>query len=96
MPDAKKSIIIITCSIVGCVVTLLTCGVLIGGMKTEVVHLKADSTEVHGKLSGIETRQTNMETEQAFLKGVVVTKLDSIQGTVNKMQVQVDDLMRAE
>ena len=96
MPDAKKSIIIITCSIVGCVVTLLTCGVLIGGMKTDVVRLKSDTNEVFTKLEVIDTRQNGMETKQAFLEGVVSTQLTNIQTTVSKMEKQVDDLIRAD
>jgi hypothetical protein len=78
MAESKKQTVIMTCSIVGCIVTLITCGVLIGGMKTEVVHLKEGQKEAFDKLQIIEDKQTGMETKQAFLEGVVSTKLDNL------------------
>lgn len=91
MAESKKQTVVMTCSIVGCIVTLITCGVLIGGMKTEVVHLKEDSAEMFSKFKVMDTRQTGMETKQAFLEGVVSTQLTNIQTSVTKIEKRVDD-----
>jgi hypothetical protein len=91
MAEARKQTIVMVCSIVACVVTLLTCGVLIGGMKTEVVHLAEDTAELFSKFDIIDTRQTGMETKQAFLEGVVSTQLTNIQASVTKIEKRVDD-----
>jgi predicted nucleic acid-binding Zn-ribbon protein len=60
-------------------------------MKTEVQHLKDDTTTLNEKLVVIDRRQTGMETKQAFLEGVVSTQLDNIQKSVTKIEKRVDD-----
>ena len=96
MAERTKNGIIITCAIVACIVTLLTCGTLIGGMRTEVTQLKNETIDHKAKLESVDTRQTNMETKQAFLEGVVSTRLETIQASVTKIEKRVDDLVRAE
>ncbi|MCK5016011.1 MAG: hypothetical protein KAS32_02975 [Candidatus Peribacteraceae bacterium] len=90
MAETRKQTIVMMCSIVGCIVTLITCGTLIGGMKTDVVHLKAETVKMCSKLDSIETRQDGMATKQAFLEGVVSTQLSNIQTSVNKIEKRVD------
>jgi hypothetical protein len=96
MAETKKQTIIMTCSIVGCIVTLITCGVLIGGMKTEVVHLKEDSVSLTKELKILRDDTHAIKEEQSFMKGVVSTQLNNIQTEVTKIGKQVDDLIRAD
>lgn len=91
MAESKKQAVVMTCSIIACVVTLITCGTLIGGMKTEVVHLKQDTAKIVIRLEELSGRQTGMETKQAFLEGVVSTQLTNIQTSVTKIEKRVDD-----
>ncbi len=91
MAESRKQTIVMTCSIIACVVTLITCGTLIGGMKTEVMHLKEDTAKISMKLESMDSRQAGMETKQAFLEGVVSTQLTNIQASVTKIENRVDD-----
>ena len=96
MADSKKNSIIMLCSIVACVVTLLTCGTLIGNMQgTQKATSKAIGT-LQIDVKHLSEGHANMKSKQAYLEGVVSTKLDIIQSTVLKMGLQVDDLMRAD
>jgi len=94
MAEARKNGIVIACSVIACIVTLLTCGTLIGNMQGDVRSIKEDITPLQDDIKVIKTNQTDMKTKQAFLEGVVSTKLDTIQTTVSKMEKQVDGLMR--
>jgi hypothetical protein len=96
MAEAKKQTIVMTCSIIACVVTLITCGTLIGGMKMEVVHHKEEISSLVGKVDALTLDTHAIKEEQSFLKGVVSTQLENIQTSVVKIEKQVDDLMRAD
>lgn len=96
MPDAKKSAIVIICSIVGCIVTLLTCGTLIGNMQGDVRGIITDVKDLKRSDDQKTIDITDMKEKQAFLEGVVSTQLSNIQSTVSRMEKQVDDLIRAE
>ncbi len=90
MGESKKQTVILTCSIIACVVTLITCGTLIGGMRTEVVHLQKDTSTIYIKLDSLAEKQGVMETKQAFLEGVMSTKLDNIKEQVQKLSQQME------
>ncbi len=94
MAEYKKNFVLMICSVVGCVVTLLTCGMLIGSVQGEVKGLVKGQGEIKKDVKVLTTNQIDMKTKQAFLEGVVSTKLDTIQTSVSKMEKQVDDLMR--
>lgn len=94
MADARKNMIVIGCSIVACIVTLLTCGVLIGNIQAQVVGLVTDQDSLKTDVKTLSVSHTEMKSKQAYLEGVVSTKLDNIQLTVSKMEKQVDDLIR--
>ena len=94
MAETRKNAMVIGCALVGCIVTLLTCGTLIGNIQGDVRSLTSDTKALEMNMVSISSEQTNMKTKQAFLEGVVSTKLDSIQISVNKMEKQVDDLIR--
>ncbi len=96
MAEAKRNLVVVGCSIIACIVTLLTCGVLIGNMQGRVQGISGDITILKADVKSISTNQTDMKSKQAYLEGVVSTKLDTIQSTVTKMGMQVDDLMRVD
>ena len=90
MAEAKKNTIVMACSVIGCIVTLITCGTLIGNMQSEVHHLKQRSTVTIEKLEALEKTQSAMKEKQAFLEGVVSTQLKNIQASVAKIEKRVD------
>jgi uncharacterized protein YoxC len=94
MAEAKRNLIVVGCAIVGCVVTLLTCGVLIGNIQGEVRGISGAITNLQADVKTITTAQTDMKSKQAYLEGVVSTKLDTIQTGVANLEKQVDDLVR--
>ena len=94
MAEAKRNSIVVACAVVGCIVTLLTCGTLIGNVQGDVRGLIKDMGTIETNYDAMATKQASMESKQAYLEGVVSTKLDSIQTSVSKMEKQVDDLMR--
>ncbi len=94
MAEHKKNFIVIGCSIIGCIVTLLTCGTLIGNVQGEVRGLVKGQGEIKKDVKALTTNQAEMKSEQSYLKGVVSTKLDTIQTSVGNMERQIDDLMR--
>jgi hypothetical protein len=96
MADYKKNGVIVACSVVGCIVTLLTCGVLIGNTQGDVKNLLKDTKILKTDVKALSESQTDMKAKQAYLEGVVSTKLDTIQVSVSKMEKQVDDLIRAD
>ena len=94
MAEHKKNFIVIGCSIIGCIVTLLTCGTLIGNVQGDVRGLVTGQKALQVDVKVLTTNQSNMESKQAYLEGVVSTKLDTIQTSVGNMEKQIDDLMR--
>lgn len=96
MADSKKNSIVVLCSVIGCVVTLITCGVLIGNMQGKQDATSKTVQKIEADVKQLTVMQSSMESKQAYLEGVVSTKLDTIQSTVTKMGLQVDDLMRAD
>ena len=96
MAEAKRNMIVVGCAIVGCIVTLLTCGVLIGNVQGTMDGMVGDVQVLQTDVKAMAINQTDMKSKQAYLEGVVSTKLDTIQTTVTKMGLQVDDLIRAD
>ncbi len=94
MPDHRKNLMIVGCAVIGCIVTLITCGTLIGNIQGDVRGLVKQADTIEADVKTLSTNQTDMKEKQAFLEGVVSTKLDSIQASVSKMEKQVDDLIR--
>ena len=96
MADSKKNNIVVMCSLVGCIVTLITCGVLIGNMQGKQDATSTTVEKIEVDVKALTANQSTMQSKQAYLEGVVSTKLDTIQSTVTKMGLQVDDLMRVD
>lgn len=96
MAEARRNTVVIICSMVGCIVTLLTCGTLIGNIQGDVRGLSEDATMLKNDVKTLSAVQTDMKSRQSYLEGVVSTKLDTIQTSVAKMEKQVDDLIRAD
>ncbi len=91
MAESKKNSIVVLCSVIGCIVTLITCGVLIGNMQGTQ---KAQGKVVSGIVEDVKKitdNQTEMKSEQSYLKGVVSTKLDSLYAIVTRIEKQVDE-----
>jgi uncharacterized protein YoxC len=96
MAESKKNSIIVMCAVVGCIVTLITCGTLIGNMQGKQDATSATVEKIEKDVKYLAQAQATMDSKQAYLEGVVSTKLDTIQDTVTKMGLQVDDLIRAD
>ena len=91
MAESKKNSIIVMCSLVACIVTLITCGVLIGNMQGTQ---KAQGNAVVSLVQDVKkltTNQTAMKSEQSYLKGVVSTKLDNLYAAVTRIETQVNE-----
>jgi len=91
MAESKKNGIIVMCSVIGCIVTLITCGVLIGNMQGTQ---KAQGKAVTGLVDDVKkltANQTEMKSEQSYLKGVVSTKLDNLYVVVTRIEKRVDE-----
>jgi len=93
MAETRKNATVVGCAVVGCIVTLLTCGTLIGNMQGDVRSLTNDTKTLEINMVSMATEQTDMKTKQAYLEGVVSTQLNSIQESVNKTEKKVDDLI---
>ncbi len=94
MAEARKNGIVMACSIVACVVTLLTCGTLIGNIQGNVTGLTSDVKELKDGHIITSATITDMKAKQSYLEGVVSTKLDTIQISVSNMEKQIDNLIR--
>ena len=91
MAESKKNGIIVMCSVIACIVTLITCGVLIGNMQGTQ---KAQGEAVSGLVNDVKkltANQTEMKSEQSYLKGVVSTKLDNLYAAVTRIETQVNE-----
>jgi hypothetical protein len=67
---------------------------MIGSTQSDVRHLEKSATAIKRDVETIKINQTDMKSKQAYLEGVVSTKLDAIQASVSKTEKRVDDLMR--
>ena len=96
MAESKKNSIMVACSIIGCIVTLITCGALIGNVQANVGSVTDSVTVIRAEIEYLEQQQTEVKQKQAFLEGQVSAKLDAITSSVIKIEKQVDDLIRAD
>jgi len=94
MKDNVVPILTMIIVVVGLVTTTISIGEDKGVMKTKVDQLQETDKKILTSIEDLDDRQTGSETQQAFMKGVVSTQLNSIQTTVTKMGAQVDGLMR--
>ena len=94
MADYRRNLMIVGCAVIGCIVTLITCGTLIGNIQGDVRGLVKQTDVMKADVKVLASNQTDMKQKQAYLEGVVSTKLDTIQASVSRMERQVDDLIR--
>ena len=94
MAEHRRNLMVVGCAVIGCIVTLITCGTLIGNIQGDVRGLVKQTTAIESDVKALSSNQADMKQKQAYLEGVVSTKLDSIQASVSKMERQVDDLIR--
>jgi len=81
---------------VGLVTTAVNTGRASGKLEQKVEYLSKSDETFTISITAMEDKQSDMETKQAFLEGVVSTQLTTIQGDVSRIGKQVDDLMRAD
>ena len=79
---------------IGCIVTLLTCGVLIGNTQGDVRGLIKDVDKVSKGYESLAQKQSDMKSKQAYLEGVVTVQLKTIQEDVKDIREQVNNLVR--
>lgn len=96
MAEHKKNAIVVGCSVVGCIVTLLTCGILIGGARADISHIVEKQTAIVESQKATETRVSTMETDSAFQKGVVQTHLTVQGAAIVRIEKKLDDLVGAD
>jgi len=96
MADSKKNTIVVMCSIVGCIMTLLTCGVLIGNIQANDQTQTEQITKTADKVEAIYADVSSIKEEQAFQKGVVSTQL-GVHGTaLVRIEKKLDDLAKVD
>jgi len=96
MADNKKQTIIMTCAIVACIVTLITCGTLIGGAKSDIAHQTESLNKVTQNQDLLFRRMSTIETDQAFEKGVVKTQLETHGTALVRIEKKLDDLVKVD
>lgn len=96
MAESKKQTIVMMCSVIGCIVTLITCGVLIGSVQAKVEGHDETIKSIVKAQNTTEHDISLMKEESAFLKGVVTTQLTSIQSEVTEIKLQVNELTRVD
>ena len=96
MADNKKQTIMMTCAIVACIVTLITCGTLIGGAKADITHLTEGIKEVRESQKKVINRVSGLETSSAFQKGVVQTQLTTQGLAIVRIEKKLDDLVKVD
>ena len=96
MSAGKRNSIVITCSIVACVVTLITCGTLIGKANSDVSHLASSQKEIADGQKLIVERVSAIETNSAFQKGVVETQLRTHGSALVRIENKLDDLVKVD
>jgi hypothetical protein len=96
MADNKKQTVMMTCAIVACIVTLITCGTLIGGAKADITHLTEGIKKVAVSQQKIINRVSGLETTSAFQKGVVQTQLTTQGLAIIRIEKKLDNLMKAD
>lgn len=93
MAEAKRNTIVVACSVVACIATLMTCGILIGNIQGDVRNLHDDVKALEDHSVKINSTVSDMKQKQSYLEGVVSTKLDVISESVRKMELKVDKLV---
>jgi low affinity Fe/Cu permease len=96
MADGKRQTIMMTCAIVACIVTLITCGTLIGGAKSDISNMAAGISEISQSQKAITGRVVTIETDSAFQKGVVQTQLKTQGLAIVRIEKKLDDLIRVD
>jgi hypothetical protein len=96
MADGKKQTITMVCTIVACVVTLITCGTLIGGAKADISHVTEGMQDVSDSYKTIVGRVNAIETDTAFQKGVVQTQLTTQGLAIVRIEKKLDDLIKVD
>ena len=96
MAESRKSSIVVLCSIVGCLVTVLACGVMVGRVQANVTNTNNSLLITQENVEYLRQGQAEVKQKQAFLEGQVSAKLDAISSSVIKIEKQVDDLIRSD
>jgi hypothetical protein len=84
------------CTIVACIVTLITCGTLIGGAKADISHVTEGMRDIADSYKVIAGRVNTIETDSAFQKGVVQTQLITQGSAIVRIEKKLDDLMKVD
>lgn len=96
MAESKKNTIVTACSVVGCIVTLLTCGVLIGNIQANDHNQDKLISEVADGLKAVSTDVGQIKEDQAFQKGVVSTQLTTQGAAIVRIEQKLDDLVKVD
>ena len=92
MSDKQINLIRTFGVVVGVVITLLTCGLGLGLIKSDVAHLGISVS----KISAIESDLSDVKQKMAFFEGIVVTKLDNQSDAINRIELALNELTRDE
>ncbi len=94
MAEARKNSIVVICALVGCVVTLLTCGTLIGNIQANDQNQTKQLKEISKQVEATKSDVSAIKEEQAFQKGVVTTQLTTQGAAIVRIEKKLDDLVR--
>jgi hypothetical protein len=96
MPDKTKTTVVMACSVIGCIVTLLTCGVLIGNLQANDNNQAKQIAEIAIQQKTVVADVSDIKEEQAFQKGVVTTQLATQGSAIVRIEKKLDDLVRVD
>ena len=92
MSDRNLNLIRTFAVVVGVVVTLLTCGIGLGRVQSNVSHLHEKVVQYEAVKKDV----SSIKEDFAFLKGTVIAKLESQGSAIQRIELKVNDLTRAD
>lgn len=96
MAETGKVNVASICAIVGCIATLMTCGLLIGNLQGDLRNVAKTVDEIKQCQSTVTTDVSDLKSKHSYLEGVVSTQLGAILTRVSRIDKQVDDLIKAD
>lgn len=96
MAEKKQHYIVIACSVIGCIVTLLTCGIVMGRVQSNVIHNANEIMSISEKMDKTISAVSEIKEEQAFQRGVVNTQLTTQGAAIVRIEKKLDDLVKVD
>ena len=92
MSDRNLNLIRTFAVVVGVVITLLTCGIGLGRVQSNVNHLATDVVE----FKVVKENVSDLREDFAFMKGALLTEVRTQGESITRIEKAVNELTRAE